>query len=89
MKALKETKLQDIIDIERLMIKTSFHPEDILLLKNLYIKYIDNKAVICTSCPGSLQHYVRNFQGMALGVIAKIRLTMKPKRKPRAKKKSK
>jgi hypothetical protein len=49
-------------EIIRLTNKTSFSPNDLVSLRNLYLKYINKKANICLSCPGALRHFVKVFQ---------------------------
>jgi len=54
--------MSDTEQIIRLCDLTSFRGNDLVILKNLYLKYINNKALICMSCPGNLKHHIKSFQ---------------------------
>lgn len=60
-------------EIERLCNKSGFQPDDINSLINLYLKYIDKNASICTSCPSALRHFIKVFQANKDNMINKIK----------------
>lgn len=66
------TKEQEIKEVERLCGKTSFQPNDLASLVNLYRKYINKNAAICMSCTGSLRAAVKVFQSNKVNMLNQI-----------------
>ena len=66
------SKEQEIIEINRLCDKSSFQPNDLATLVNLYKKHLNPDAAICMSCTGSLRAIVNTFQQNKDNMIKKI-----------------
>ena len=64
--------MSDELDIIRLCGKSTFKPEDLVTLRNLYHRYIDSRAGICLSCPSGLRHYINTFKLLKNNMLQKI-----------------
>jgi len=69
---MTEEQTKEIEEIKRLCDKSSFKADDLVSLRNLYVKYIDSKANICLSCPSNLRHHIKIFQQNKDNMIKKV-----------------
>jgi len=67
---------EDLENIIRLSTQTSFRKKDLLILKNLYSKYINNNHNICMQCPGSINHMINVFKAHTERLIAKLTIAL-------------
>ena len=54
--------MDDSERIIQLCRQSSFQGNDLIDMRNLYVKYINNKFSVCLHCPGPLRHMVTVFQ---------------------------
>jgi len=66
--------MKELIEtVEKLAGQTSFRGPDILIMKNLYSKYINSNHRVCISCPGSVNHMINVFRHFKDITIIKIK----------------
>lgn len=71
MVSLEQLK-QDLKDVNYICGKTSYRGDEILVFKNLYLKYVQKNAIICTSCPSNLRHFINVFKQHQSIMVTKI-----------------
>lgn len=70
--SIQGNHVYDRAEIIRICAKSSFNNTDLVSMRNLFMRYINNKALICLSCPSSLRHYIKVFQENKQMMLSKI-----------------
>jgi hypothetical protein len=63
---------EQLENIERLTEQSSFRGDDLVTIKNLYTRYINNNHNICMNCPGSINQMINVFKAHKEIMIRKI-----------------